>query len=142
MNEAWNQTQSKLRKWQKNGGSAWELRRILSDSEYFKVIALCAFKRVKAPPKHVGWQDWWGFYLERMGEREAMQLLLDVWNKDVWAHLNHQVRSSVHQILEDIAEQSRRAREFSIIIEGILASSLQGPSSNVGDAAKDRSDGS
>lgn len=123
MNEAWSQTQSRLRKWQRESTSGWEVRRILSDSEYFKVIAMCAFKRVKNPPKHVNWQDWWAFYLERMVEREAIQILLDVWNKDVWAHINHQVRSSAHQMLEDIAEQSRLTQEFSLALDSIVSNS-------------------
>lgn len=124
MNQAWDQTQKRLRKWQKNSGSAWELRRILSDSEFFKIIAMCAFKRVKVPPKHVGWQDWWGFYLERMVEREAMQLLLDSWNQDVWAHMNHQIRLTAHRIIEDVAEQSRLARAFALTLEGIVSTAL------------------
>ena len=134
MNEPWNQTQTRLRKWQKESTSGWELRRILSDSEYFKVIAMCAHKRVKSPPKHVGWQDWWAFYLERMPERDAMQVLLDVWNKDVWTHINHQVRSSAHQMLEDIAEQSRLAHEFSVALDNIVSGAL--PSSSVGDSGQ------
>lgn len=127
MNQAWNQTQTRLRKWQKDSGSAWELRRILSESEFFKVVAMCAFKRLKAPPKHVSWQDWWGFYLERMPEREAMQLLLDAWNKDVWAHMNHQIRTSASRMIEEVAEQSRLAREFAIALEGIVGAALTAP---------------
>lgn len=125
MNEAWNLTQSRLRKWQRESTTGWELRRILSDSEYFKVIAMCAYKRIKTPPKHVNWQDWWSFYLERLPEREGIQLLLDVWNKDVWAHINHQARSSAHQMLADIAEQSRLAHEFSLALDRIISSDTQ-----------------
>lgn len=121
MNEAWKQTQTRLRKWQRESSTAWELRRILSDSEYFKVIAICAHKRLKSPPKHVGWQDWWGFHLERLGEREAIHLLLDAWNKDVLAHMNHQTRTHVHHLLEDMAEQSRLAHAFSVALDKIVA---------------------
>jgi hypothetical protein len=125
VNEAWNKTQSRLRKWQKSSATGWELRRILADSEYFKVIAMCAHKRAKNPPKQVSWQDWWAFHLERLAEREAIQLLLDVWNKDIWMHINHQARAEANQNLADIAEQSRLAHEFSLALHRIISSNAQ-----------------
>jgi hypothetical protein len=121
MNEAWNKTQTRLRKWQRESSTGWELRRILSDSEYFKVIAICAHKRSKNPPAEVNWQDWWAFHLERLGEREAIQLLLDAWNKDVLAHMNHDARADTQHMLNDIAEQSRLAHAFSLALDIIVA---------------------
>ena len=125
MNESWNLTQKRLRKWQRESSTGWELRRILSDSEFFKVIAMCAHKRAKNAPKNLTWQDWWAFHFERIAEREAMQLLLDVWNKDVWAHIHHQARSNAQQMLTDIAEQARLAQEFAVALDRIISTETQ-----------------
>ena len=136
VNNAWNQTQARLRKWQRETTSGWELRRILADSEYFKVIAMCAHKRAKNPPKHVAWQDWWAFYLERLPEREAVQLLLDVWNKDIWAHINHQARTSAQSMLNEIAEQTRLSQEFSLALNRIISENAGDPFLNGPDQDK------
>ena len=125
MNDAWNQTQAKLKKWQRVNPTGWELRRILSDSQYFKIIALCAYLRTKNPPKHIAWQDWWAFYLERLSEKEAIKLLLDVWNKDVWAHLNYQAKISAQTMLYDIAEQTRLSQEISLALNRVITDNVE-----------------
>ena len=113
MNEPWNTTQAKLKKWQDNP-SPWELRRILSESDHFKVIASNALRRAKANPKKYGavadgvtWLDWWGHYLEKLSERDAVGLLLDVWNKDVWNHRNALTKAQAHEIIGDILRSAR-----------------------------------
>lgn len=121
MNEAWNKTQKRLRKWQRESQTGWELRRILSHSEYFKVVAICAHKRAQPPHKQVGWRDWWSFHLELLPERDAIQLLLDAWNNDVLAHMNHQTRGDALQLLDAMAEQSRLAHAFSVALDNIVA---------------------
>lgn len=111
MNEPWATTQARLKKWQRDTPTAWNLRRALSDSEHFTFIAKSAARRAANRPDHVSWQDWWAFYLERMTEKQAISLLLDVWNKDVWAHMQHEIRAQTHDILADMAERSRLSRE-------------------------------
>ena len=117
MNDSWNTTQARLKKWQ-NTPSPWELRRILSESDHFKIIAANAFRRAQANQKKYGtfskdvsWRDWWGFYLERVPDRDAVLLLLDVWNKDVWSHRNALVKAQAHEMINDITKLSRIAYE-------------------------------
>lgn len=112
MNEPWATTQARLKKWQRETPTAWNLRRALSDSEHFTFIAKSAARRAANRPEHVSWQDWWAFYLERMTEKQAITLLLEVWNKDVWAHMQHEIRAQTHDILADMAERSRVSQEL------------------------------
>lgn len=142
MNDPWNTTQSRLRKWQKESSTGWELRRVLADSEYFKVIAMCAYKRVVDPPKHVGWQDWWSFYLERLPERQGIQLLLDVWNRDVLSHVNHLSRNEAHDLLVDIGEQSRLSQDFSVALDHIVARETRDSSERSGSGSGEADGGS
>lgn len=135
MNQPWNLTQSRLRKWQRESSSAWELRRILAESEHFRVIAAGAAKRSKNRPDQVSWVDWWAFYLDKLPEREAIHLLLDAWNKDVWAHVQQQTRLRAHQILSQIAEQSQLADEFSAALEVAISESLLSSSTPSGPAS-------
>lgn len=125
MSDSWNTTQSRLRKWQKEPASAWELRRILGESDYFKVIAGSAYRRQPAPQLRVGWQDWWAFHLERMPEKAAIGLLLDVWNKDVWAHMSRMAANAAHEALAQIVEHNRLAHEFSAAFELIISNATQ-----------------
>lgn len=111
MNEPWATTQARLKKWQRENPTAWNLRRALSDSEHFTFIAKSAARRAANRPEHVSWQDWWAFYLERMTEKQAITLLLEVWNKDVWGHMQHEIRAQTHDILAEMAERSRASRE-------------------------------
>lgn len=106
-NQPWSKVQERLLKWQA-APSAWELRRILSDSEHFREIAIFAARRAKGRPEGVSWQDWWGFYLEKMPEQEAIKLLLEVWNKDLKAFLAKTSRQRAEQLIGDIAEHSRK----------------------------------
>lgn len=108
-NQSSSQTQKRLLKWQESP-SAWELRRILSDSEHFRVIAIFAFRRQKQKklPEGLEWKDWWGFYLEKMPEVEAIRLLLAVWNKDLKAYLAKSSRQRAEQIIAGIAEHSQQ----------------------------------
>lgn len=125
MSDSWNTTQSRLRKWQKEPASAWELRRILGESDYFKVIAGSAYRRQPAPQARVGWQDWWAFHLERLPEKAAIALLLDVWNKDVWAHMSRVAANAAHDALAQIVEHNRLAHEFSAALELIISNATQ-----------------
>lgn len=129
MNEVWAATQSRLKKWQKESSTAWNLRRILSDSEYFNFIGQCAADRANNRPDHVSWQDWWAFYLERLTEKEAVTLLLEVWNKDVWAHLQLQIKKQTSDFLTQMSESSfaqhgRQQRYLSLMDNTHHASSL------------------
>ncbi len=112
-NQPWSKIQERLMKWQANP-SAWELRKILSDSEHFREIAIFAARRAKNRKPGVTWQDWWGFYLEKMPEKEAIQLLLDVWNKDVKAFLAKSSRQQANQIIEGLSEYLREFPETRI----------------------------
>jgi hypothetical protein len=89
-NESWADTMKRLREWQNlppSQATAWELRRILLDSTHIRLIGFCAAKRAKIRLEGESWQQWWERELPRLSEQEAMRVLLDVWNKDVWAHL-------------------------------------------------------
>lgn len=121
MSDSWNTTQSRLRAWQKEPASAWELRRILRESDYFKFIASSASRRRPAPQGRMGGQDWWSLHLDQVPERAAIALLLEVWNKDVWAHMNRLAANAAHEALADIVEHSRLANQFSAAFEMIIS---------------------
>lgn len=125
MNESWAKTQSRLKKWQRENPTAWDLRRALSDSEHFSFIAKSAARRATNRPENVTWQDWWAFYLERLTEKQAVALLLEVWNKDVWAHLQHEIRSQAQDILSDMAERARLKIQFTSAFDQLLDQSRQ-----------------
>jgi len=80
----------RLRRWQSQPPSqatVWELRRILLDSTHIRLIGFCSAKRALGRLDGESWQQWWERDLPRLPEAEAMKILLDVWNKDVWSHL-------------------------------------------------------
>lgn len=104
--ENWVLTQSRLRAWQKSSGSGWELRRILSQSEYFPILARGAHARAKS---EASWQDWWAFVLQELPERAACQLLLDAWNKDVWSHINQGALREAWGIVESMGGNPLRS---------------------------------
>lgn len=124
MSDSWDKTQARLKKWQTEGCSAWELRRVLSESEHLKVIATGAMARSKEAKagRKIAWNDWWGFYLEKTPEKEAVQMLLDAWNKDVWGGMSRMVSKRAHEIMFEIAEQSRVSFEFSSTVDALVAS--------------------
>lgn len=89
-NQSWAHTMDRLRRWQSQPPSqatVWELRRILLDSIHIRLIGFCAAKRALGRLDGESWQQWWERDLPRLPEQDAMKILLDVWNKDVWAHL-------------------------------------------------------
>lgn len=117
MRDSWETTQSKLRKWQHHSKSGWDLRKILSESFYFRTIAMCAALRAPNRSSQTPWQDWWAFHLEQLPERTAIDLLLDVWNVDIWEHIHQEALSCAHEILfkMQIQTQLRQDLEHSMI---------------------------
>lgn len=123
MRDSWETTQSKLRKWLQSK-SAWELRKILSESSFFRIIAMCAALRAPNKPSQVQWQDWWAFYLEQIPERQAIDLLLDVWNVDIWEHLQQESLATTKEILYKAQSEAQNIDFSGQLIEQIVLNSF------------------
>lgn len=115
--ENWATTQQKLKVWAKTSKpTAWELRKVLSASSFYTIILQSALKLAKQKykniPSHVNIKDFWGFYLEKIQEKDAITLLLDTWNVEIWRHINVTAKYEMKDIMKTIIERANFEYDF------------------------------
>lgn len=115
----WNETQNKLKVWSKTPKpSGWELKQILSESVYHTVILQStlrlAKKKYKTIESDVNIKDFWGFYLEKFPEKDAISILLDVWNTEVWRHINVTANYEMKNIMGKIKDAAQKEFEMDV----------------------------
>jgi len=82
--DSWDITTKKLNDWKKSPSqSGWQLRKIFSSSQYFNLIARRSLEKSSLSKEDVTWQEFWGFYLEKLPEEVGINLLLHIWKNDV-----------------------------------------------------------
>ena len=92
--------------------TAWELRRIFSQSSHLDLLAQYAMKKDKKCRPGMTWNEWWGYRLEKIPEVEAVNLLFTTWQNEVRSHLMAESKKMAFENLSEILDDSYIAHVF------------------------------
>lgn len=106
MQDTWPITQQRLQAWhdsmdEQGARNAWELRRILSRSQFLPQIVQLTVERSPLRDQALSPEHHWAFGLDKLPEEVAIPLLLEVVQEDLPHWLDQQAERDARQLLDE-----------------------------------------